>query len=52
MGTCRDCKWCIGTVDNYYMCNFMDELELVEDVVAECEDCPCDLYEYNVDVDN
>lgn len=52
MGTCRDCKWCIGTVDDFYMCNFMEELELVEDIIAEDEQMPCDLYEQNLDVDD
>lgn len=42
---CVNCIHCIDFKENYYVCNFLDEYNLIEECVANDDSMVCDFYE-------
>lgn len=50
---CVECKHCIGMYENQYMCAvWSDEIELIDECVANDDNQPCELYVADLDDDN
>lgn len=52
MKLCKNCKWCIGFQQGYYICEATEQVEWVEQCIGDDPKLNCDLYVDNLDDDN